>query len=276
MNSDAQTNNVQKKRGRKPKIVKPTGNKTKEDIKKNQNIILHLNITEEDLLTETVLPLETNKVYHKYTENKQERETEDYIKYINQLIEDRNSLTTCNNSLFLEYNNANRTKKWPSKTNIDCFWDGHPFETCPVGIPMKRSNNILYMFGNFCSPECAAAYNFSMNDDNIWERYSLINEIYSKNSNKSINIANSKLLLKKYGGIYNINEYRMNNINTNFILNINPVISYIPTIEEISKNYSKIDTFNEIDTESEYNRNRHTTILNNKNRLENIMNIKYI
>ena len=55
------------------------------------------------------------------------------------------------------------------------------------------------MYGNFCSPECAAAYNFSMNDENIWDRYSLLNEIYS--CNKPIKIANSKLLLKNLGNI---------------------------------------------------------------------------
>jgi hypothetical protein len=274
MDSTSQ-NKIQKKRGRKPKIVKPSANNHKEDIKKNEKIILHLNITEEDLITKSILPQEINTIYHKYTENIPKKENTEYITYLNKIIEDRNSVTTCNTILFLEYNNANRTNKWPSKTNIDCLWDGHSFETCPIGIPIKKSDNIIYMFGNFCSPECAAAYNFSMNDDNVWERYSLLNEIYS-NNNEPINIANSKLLLKRYGGIYSINEYRINNINTNYIINLPPVVSYIPTIEEISKNYTKTEFNPSIDINSEYNIYRQNKILNKKNSLENIMNIKYI
>ena len=101
-----------------------------------------------------------------------------------------------------------------------CMWDSYPFTNEPVGIPVKKKNNVLYMFGNFCSPENAAAYNFSMNDENVWERYSLLNEIYG--DGKPINIANSKLLLKKYGGIYDIDEYRSMNIDKKYIINFSP------------------------------------------------------
>ena len=53
---DNNNKKIQKKRGRKPKIVKNDTNKNKEDIKKNEKIILHLNITEDDLKTNEVLP----------------------------------------------------------------------------------------------------------------------------------------------------------------------------------------------------------------------------
>ena len=270
-------NHLQKKRGRKPKIITSELDKNKEDIKKNQNIVLHLNITEDDLKTQDIYPQETNTLYHKYKEevSLENNNKQQYIRYINDIIEERKNIITYNDILFLEFNNANQTKRWPSNTNIDCMWDGHSFENVPCGIPIKKVGKILYMFGNFCSPECAAAYNFSMNDDNIWERYSLINEIYSGN-NDPINIANSKLLLIKFGGIYSINQYRQDNINTNYILNMPPVISYIPTIEEISKNYSKTELNKHLSINTDLNINRQNTILNNKNRLENIMNIKYI
>jgi len=179
---------IQKKRGRKPKIIKNDANKNKEDIKKNEKIILHLNITEEDLKSDEVLPNESNVVYHKYKENEPKKDNKDYINYINKIIEDRNSISTSENSLFLEYNNANKTKVWPTKTNIDCLWCSHSFENIPFGIPIKKEECTMHMFGNFCSPECAAAYNFNTTDDNIWERYSLLNELYSIN-NEPINIA---------------------------------------------------------------------------------------
>ena len=35
------------------------------------------------------------------------------------------------------------------------------------------------MFGNFCSPECAAGYNFSeFKNNEVWEQYSLLNMLY--------------------------------------------------------------------------------------------------
>lgn len=133
------------------------------------------------------------------------------------------------------------------------------------------------MFGNFCSPECAAAYNFSMKDENMWDRYSLLNEIYS--DGVPINIANSKLMLKKYGGIYDIDEYRSINIDKKYLLNFLPIISYIPSLEEINKLNSNnfiIKTENILkDDDQKYilKRSKNT---NNKNTLENIMNLKYI
>lgn len=272
---DNNNKKIQKKRGRKPKIVKNDHNKNKEDIKKNEKIILHLNITEDDLKTNEVLPNEANIIYHKYKEKEHKKDNKDYINYINKIIEDRNSITTSETSLFLEYNNANKTKVWPTKTNIDCLWCAYSFENIPFGIPIKKDGCTMHMFGNFCSPECAAAYNFNTNDDNIWERYSLLNELYSVN-NEPINIANSKLLLKKFGGTYSINEYRINNINSNFVINMPPVVSHIPTIEEISKNYNKNEQLQQVDVNNEYNLFRQNKILNHKNTLENIMNIKYI
>ena len=55
-----------------------------------------------------------------------------------------------------------------------------------------------------------------------------------------------------------------------------PVVSHIPTIEEISKNYNKNDQLQQVDVNNEYNLFRQNKILNRKNTLENIMNIKYI
>ena len=104
-----------------------------------------------------------------------------------------------NNSkdLFFEFIESNKKGVWPKKTNIHCLWDSYPFDNSPFGIPIKKTN-ILKMFGNFSSPECAAAYLFSLND-NVWERYSLLNELYG--DNEPIKIANSKLLLKIWWNI---------------------------------------------------------------------------
>ena len=274
-----------KKRGRKPKIPVISDDK-KVDIKGNQNVILHLNILEEKLKQE-IIPKETNIVYHEYNKHNENNEVDEVslenkiivpknenLKY-QEYIDLRNHIINNNKQLFIEFSHHNKTKKWPSKTNIDCLWCSHSFDSEPVGLPIKKFNHILYMFGNFCSPECAAAYNFNMNDENIWDRYSLLNEIYS--TDKPINIANSKLLLTKFGGIYSINEYRIKNINNKYALNMYPIISYIPKLEEITLNINtKPIGNNVVNNTTSYNLKRENNILNNKNRLENIMNLKYI
>ena len=280
-----------KKRGRKPKIPIVHDN-NKIDIKENPNIILHLNISENDIKKKQVVPNEPNVIYHEFSkttnpdnDNKTsikqnlDKLNDDHInyhRYLENMIHERNDMISNNKQLFIEFSNSNKTKKWPSKTNIDCMWDCHSFNTEPFGLPIKKFNNILYMFGNFCSPECAAAYNFTMDDENIWQRYSLLNEIYS--NNKAINIANSKLLLTKFGGIYNINDYRIKNLNKNFALNVMPIISYIPKLEEISYNYTNTNkvTNLQLNNNNSYNLKRESNILNKKNTLENIMNLKYI
>ena len=259
---------VPKKRGRKPKTVPTVYKSQNEDIKTNHNVILHLNILNNE--TESPNPTEPNKVYHGFNNetNKQ------YLNEINDIIEQRQSLNN-NGILLQEYNTANITKTWPSKTNIACFWDCHTFTNTPVGLPMKKTNNTIYMFGNFCSPECTAAYNFNMNDDNMWDRYALLNELYSDN-NQPINIASTKLLLRKFGGIYNIDQFRYNKTDKHYTINMPPIVSYIPSIEESLTKCNKVELSNNSNTQ--YNIKCENDILNSdkNSSLENIMNIKYV
>ena len=99
-----------------------------------------------------------------------------------------------NKNLLYEFVEYNKNESWQTTNNIDCLWDCHSFFE-PFGLPFKKVGDKIYMFGNFCCPECAATYNFEMNhDNNIWERYSLL--IYLYNNNDPIFIANNKLLLK--------------------------------------------------------------------------------
>jgi len=81
-----------------------------------------------------------------------------------------------------------------------------------ISIPLKYSLGIFYIYGNFCSYECAARYVLdTYNDKDKWDKYSLLN-LYYNISNKAIGEkvtpAPSKLLLKDYGGTMDINEYR--------------------------------------------------------------------
>lgn len=106
----------------------------------------------------------------------------------------------------------------PVKTNLCCWWCTYQFDCLPTYLPEKYSEGNFYVSGCFCSFNCAGAYNISTNDNNIWQRYSLLKLLYYMiNKDKinsindiEINISGPKELLEKYGGPMKIDEYRKN------------------------------------------------------------------
>lgn len=189
--------------------------------------------------------------------------------------------------IFLEYNQSNKKEEWPSSVHIDCLWCCHSFNNSPFGIPYKVSGNTYYMFGNFCSKECAAAYNFDNNyySDEVWERYSLLNSLYKDfKSENGIKVAPPRLCLKKFGGRLSIKEFR--NINTNYNkdykLVIPPMVSIIPMIEEVNINQDNQFDFSNISkhrinkANEEYRLKRSKPLSDSKNTLEECMNLKYL
>jgi hypothetical protein len=106
----------------------------------------------------------------------------------------------------------------PKKTTISCWWCTHTFENLPCYIPTKITDDKFSVFGCFCSFNCACSYNLNINDNKVWERYTLLKLLYYKiNHDKIISIkdieinpAGPKELLEKYGGSMNIIDYRKN------------------------------------------------------------------
>lgn len=106
----------------------------------------------------------------------------------------------------------------PTKTNLCCWWCTYKFENFPTYLPEKYSENNFYVTGCFCSFNCAGAYNLSLGDNKVWNRYSLLKLLYymiykdkiNSINDVEINSAGPKELLDKYGGSMNINEYRKN------------------------------------------------------------------
>ena len=83
-------------------------------------------------------------------------------------------------NILYEFINANNDKTWPESTNIYCWWCCHPFNGPPCAVPEYYRKERFYVNGCFCSFNCAASYNFSKNDNNMRERYSLLNLMYKK------------------------------------------------------------------------------------------------
>jgi hypothetical protein len=94
-----------------------------------------------------------------------------------------------------------------------CFWCTYEFDNEPCYIPKCEIGDTMTGYGCFCRPECAVGYlmNESINDSTKFERYQLLNQIYSKvyGFKKNIKPAPSPYyLLDKFYGSLTIHEYR--------------------------------------------------------------------
>ena len=193
-------------------------------------------------------------------------------------------------NIMYEFINANNDKVWPETTNIYCWWCCHPFTWMPCALPEYYKKDKFYVNGCFCSFNCAASYNFSKCDDDIWERYSLLNLMYKKIYNTKfikINLAPPREILKIFGGYMSIDEFRENahkNDKTFTVINP-PLISIIPKIEEnISSSYKagakgNISLVNENilnKTQNSLKLKRNKPVTNPNSTLQSFMDLKII
>lgn len=121
-----------------------------------------------------------------------------------------------------------------NKKNIKCWWCCHDFDNHMCFIPDKFDDNIFYVFGCFCSYNCAASYNLNMGDYRVNERYTLLKKMYNIaiGDNKEIDLAPQKEILTAFGGILSIEEFR--NKNKNYKLLLPPLVPVSLYIEEKS------------------------------------------
>jgi hypothetical protein len=94
-----------------------------------------------------------------------------------------------------------------------CFWCSHDFDNPAIYIPKHFIKNSYHVYGCFCTPECAVAHLMNENIDSStkFERYQLINHIYSKIYEYKKNVKpapNPHYMLDKYYGNLTIQEYR--------------------------------------------------------------------
>ena len=248
--------NEKKKRGR-PKKTNQMMN-TQPKIKVNQNdkenleeeeIILHLPISKQELMQINSNNYSINDIVDKQTQNNSIQESDEntsdrdtfkqpndnLIKQFGLIIkklkeendELKKYLTEITPMYFTEVKvypidlklfDMYQNKLIPTKTNLCCWWCTYNFDNLPTYLPEKYSEGNFYVSGCFCSFNCTGAYNLSLGDNKVWERYSLLKLLYFMiNKNKinsindiDINISGPKELLEKYGGPMKIEEYRKN------------------------------------------------------------------
>ena len=118
--------------------------------------------------------------------------------------------------LMVLFQDSNRYKQLPEKTEIACFWCCHSFNSPPFAIPSHILDEVWHMYGNFCSAECATAYLFKERIDAHvqWERFALLNSLYSEDaevesgSSLGIRPAPPREVLRMFGGSMDISEFR--------------------------------------------------------------------
>lgn len=119
-----------------------------------------------------------------------------------------------------------------------CFWCCHTFNwsACVMPIHYDIYNNVYVCEGNFCSPECALAQNYSnprILDSAKWTRHSLLSHMYSSlYLKRMLSPAPPRTILRMFGGPLDIEQFRDYTAGDNeFVLSeTHPVRLLFPTM----------------------------------------------
>jgi len=137
--------------------------------------------------------------------------------------------------LMIRYQDANRDQRLPDTTDVACYWDCHPFRGTPCAIPFVIDEGIWRVYGNFCSPECAAAHLFNERlDSNVqWERYALLNRLYAPTSETGVRLAPSRNIIHLFGGPLDVSDFRAVNRDQRMRIDVMtpPMISIIQVMD---------------------------------------------
>ena len=156
------------------------------------------------------------------------------------------------NILAANLNKVKVIKNTNISSDIKCWWcDGCCGESGNnrIILPEKRINKSFYGNGNFCSFNCAMAFNLEKQDEKVWERCSLLYQLrenITDNSDTKINPAPPKEVLKEYGGELSRDEYNnlLFSIDYSFIKLLPPMISSTILIEQRNKNNNNLSQLN--------------------------------
>jgi hypothetical protein len=127
---------------------------------------------------------------------------------------------------------------------IICYWCCHNIINTEYGMPVRYDvfHNNFTMFGSFCSLECAAAYNFSINMgcDRAWEIHSWIQLLaQSYGLETPIRPAPNRFLLNMFNGKLSIEEFRNSHKGflKTYVMNIPPFIHITSHMEVLNTSF---------------------------------------
>lgn len=102
-------------------------------------------------------------------------------------------------------------------TKIKCWWCKNSFDSFPLGIPIKKEKNIIFMEGVICSFPCAKSYIKNCEGLRYKDSMTILNYLYDifKKSQNPINYVFTEIpdaphwnQLKEFGGHLTIEEFR--------------------------------------------------------------------
>ena len=134
----------------------------------------------------------------------------------------------------------------PEKTNIACWWCGYNFDEIQCVLPENVYNDTWYISGNYCCVECADADNFARNDSSVWNRHSLLKQLYNL---ENIVPTPDKRIFDKYGGPTKYEDFKNNSHKCDkaYRLIMPPMASIIPLVEETNIDSTRVSiTMNDI------------------------------
>jgi hypothetical protein len=128
--------------------------------------------------------------------------------------------------------------------DIRCYWCCHNIIDTEYGMPIRYDvcKKNFTLFGSFCSLECAAAHNYSINmgSNRVWEIHSWIQLLGKKYGFlHTIRPAPSKYLLKMFNGPLSIEEFRKAHLGLSqtCVTNIPPFIHINSQIDIINTSF---------------------------------------
>lgn len=223
-----------KKRGRKPKggkIIEEAGKESSNE-EVISNVILHLKCSTQEIDNETcddtilshnILSSKINELsYHVITKDEYNdastisshtENTHQVIQNTHHDFDDSDKATMKQIHIKLKELQYNLHTNNICDKKSACFWCTCEFSNPPIYIPKYQRNDKYDVYGCFCSPECSVAHLMNENIDSSskFERYQLLNNIYSKIYNYTKNIKpapNPHYTLDKFYGNLSITEYR--------------------------------------------------------------------
>jgi len=265
--TDFQIKPTGKKRGRKPKGGKIIQNIVPvANIKENKpNIILHLKCSIKDLQNNLIenningydLSSYKKDFLYEIISSNDSNTTHNYDSSVNNnssksQCQENINIDYCDNDNYVSNKNNDLKDLWKKLKNLQhslhlnnisdkksaCFWCTYEFDNPPIYIPKHYIKESYHVYGCFCSPECATAHLMEENIDSStkFERYHLLNHIYSKiyNYNKNIKPAPKPYyILEKFYGNLNIQEYRSLLKNERLFLVVDkPLTRILPELHE--------------------------------------------
>ena len=240
-----------KKRGRKPKggkIIEKTNSVLQNNNYIQENVILHLKCNSEDILhnNEEQQFLQIETLYKNELKFKEITDDENIIIKDNNLTTESSNIISTPTDKDINKDINKKIKDLQKRLYYDessdkksaCFHCTYDFDHQPIHIPKFQLNNMYYVYGCFCSPECGVSYlmNEIIDTSEKYERFQLLNYIYGSVFDYSQNIKpapNPYYTLDKFYGNMSIQEYRHLLKNDRLLLIVDkPLTRVLPEIYE--------------------------------------------